>query len=138
MRSLAQDTIFALSTTYGQSAIAVFRVSGEKCKNIAKIFCGINKLKDRYVNYTSFLDLNSNLIDKGIIIYFKSPRSYTGEDVLEIHTHGSIAIINKMAKELSKIANTRPALPGEFSKRAFLNGKGNMLYFEGINNLINL
>ena len=137
MKKNFESTIFALSTNYAQSAIAVFRISGSECKKIAKYLCNIKKLKDRYVYYSKILDQNSNLIDKCIIIFFKSPKSYTGEDLLEIHTHGSIAIIKKLTNVLSNIPNTRPALPGEFSKRAFYNGKGNMLYFEGINNLIN-
>ena len=60
---------------------------------------------------------------------FKGPNSYTGEDLFEIHCHGSIAVINKIADTLSKIPNTREAMPGEFSKRAFQNGKANLLYY---------
>ncbi len=131
-----ENTIYALSTPFGQSAIAIFRISGKNCKQIAKKLCGLCNLKSRYVNYSRISDSKSNLIDKGIVIYFKSPESYTGEDLLEIHTHGSIALIKKLTTELSKIKNTRPARPGEFSQRAFYNGKGNMLHYEGINNLI--
>ena len=131
-----ENTIFVLSTSFTQSAIAVFRISGTECKNIAKSLCGIKKLRDRYVHYSKICDQEANLIDKGIVIFFRSPRSYTGEDLLEIHVHGSIAIIKKLTDVLSKMQNTRAGLPGEFSKRAFYNGKGNMLYYEGINNLI--
>ena len=136
MKNIAQDTIYALSTHYGQSAIAVIRITGGNCKKIGRKICGIKQLKHRFANYSKIKDLNSNLIDRGIVIYFQGPRSYTGEDVLEIHTHGSVAVINALTKILSKLAKTRPALPGEFSKRAFLNGKRNILHFEGINNLI--
>ncbi len=131
-----KNTIYALSTPFGQSAIAIFRISGKDCKKIAKELCGLTNLKSRYVNYSRISDNKSNLIDKGIVIYFKSPQSYTGEDLLEIHTHGSIALIKKLTIVLSKIPNTRPARPGEFSQRAFYNGKENMLHYEGINNLI--
>ena len=137
MKSNLNNTIFALSTNFGPSAIAVFRISGNECKNIAKTICKIKKLKDRYAHYCKIIDLKSNLIDKGIIIFFKAPKSYTGEDLLEIHLHGSIAIVKKLTYVLSKMHNTRAALPGEFSKRAFYNGKGDLLHFEGINNLIN-
>ena len=136
MKKHPKDTIFSLSTCYGQSAVAVIRISGDNCKQIAKKICDIKNIRNRYAHYSSIFDLNSNIIDSGVIIFFKSPKSYTGEDLLEIHTHGSVAIIKKLIEVLSKIPNVRIAKPGEFSKRAYLNGKGDVLYFEGINNLI--
>ena len=136
MKRLSNKTIFALSTSYGQSAIAVYRISGKECKAIASNLCKIKNIKERFAYYSNIFDLNGKLIDKGLVLYFKAPKSYTGEDLLEIHTHGSTAIINRLTKVISRIKNTRIAEPGEFSKRAFLNGKGNLLFFEGINNLI--
>ena len=136
MKKKMTDTIFALSTFYGPSAIAIIRISGPESLKIAKKLCKIENLKHRFANLLNIFDLQSNLIDKGLVIYFKSPKSFTGEDLLEIQTHGSVAIIKKLIGELSKLPNARPAKPGELSKRAFLNGKGDMLYFEGINNLI--
>lgn len=136
MKKPSKDTIFALSTCFGQSAIAVLRISGNNCKKIAKKLCKIKNIKNRYAHYSSIFDHNSNLIDKGVVIFFKSPKSFTGEDLLEIHTHGSIAIIKKLITVLSEIPNTRIAKPGEFSKRAYYNDKGEILFFEGINNLI--
>tara|TARA_X000000950_G_scaffold113448_1_gene142759 strand:+ start:1008 stop:2399 length:1392 start_codon:yes stop_codon:yes gene_type:complete len=130
------QTIFALSTTYGSSAVAIFRISGPKSSEIAKKYCRIKKLRDRFVHYTNIYDHKKQIIDRGCIIFFKSPRSYTGEDLLELHVHGSIAIIRKISDFLSKLPDLRLANPGEFSKRALLNNKGNALYFEGINNLI--
>ena len=94
MKGNFESTIFALSTNFAQSAIAVFRISGSECKKIAKSICKIQKLKERYVHYSKIRDLKSNLIDKGLIIYFKSPKSYTGEDLLEIHVHGNAIIKN--------------------------------------------
>ncbi len=137
MINTSKETIFALSTNYAQSAIAIIRISGSNCKKIAKMLCRLSNPKERYAHYCKIYDLESNIIDKGMVIFFKAPKSYTGENLLEIHIHGSIAIINKLTKTLEKIPKTRASLPGEFSKRAFMNGKGNMLYFEGINNLIN-
>ena len=136
MRKNSTDTIFALSTFYGPSAIAIIRISGPESLKIAKKFCKVKTLKDRFAHLLTIYDLQSNLIDKGLVIYFKSPKSFTGEDLLEIQTHGSVAIIKKLVGELSKLSFARPAKPGELSKRAFLNRKGDMLYFEGINNLI--
>ena len=136
MRKNSFDTIFALSTFYGPSAIAIIRISGPDSLKIAKKLCKIKILKDRFAHLLNIYDLQSNFIDKALVIYFKSPKSFTGEDLLEIQTHGSVAIIKKLIGELSKLPYARPAKPGELSKRAFLNGKGDMLYFEGINNLI--
>ena len=137
MNKYMNQTIFALSTVYGRSAGAIFRISGPESTEIAKKFCKIKKLKDRYVHYSTIYDQDLKVIDKGVIIFFKSPRSYTGEDVLELHVHGSVSIIKKITKFLSSLPKVCPASPGEFSKRAFMNGKGSALYFEGINNLIN-
>ncbi len=137
MKYSFKETIFALSTNYAQSAVAIIRVSGNNSKKIAQKLCRLKDPKNRYANYSNIFDMNSNIIDKGIVIFFKSPESFTGEDILEFHIHGSIAIIKKLTKTLQEFPGTRPAMPGEFSKRAFLNGKGSMLYFEGINNLIN-
>lgn len=129
-------TIFALSTFYGQSAIAVTRLSGPSCYEIAKSISGLKKLKARYCYFCKFKDGNDNVYDEGLMIYFKSPHSFTGEDVLELQTHGGIAIINKVMEELSKFPNVHPAAAGEFSKRSFFNNKRDIFYYEGINNLI--
>ncbi len=136
MKKPSNNTIFALSTSYGQSAIAVYRISGKDCKAIAFNLCKMKEIKERFAYYSNIFDSDGKLIDRGLVLFFKAPKSYTGEDVLEIHTHGSTSIIHKLTKVISKIKNTRMAEPGEFSKRAFQNGKGNLLFFEGINNLI--
>ena len=97
MRKNSIDTIFALSTFYGASAIAIIRISGPSSLKIAKKLCKIKILKDRFANLLNIYDLQSNLIDKALVIYFKSPKSFTGEDLLEIQTHGSVAIIKKLS-----------------------------------------
>ena len=131
-----KETIFALSTPYGRSAIAVIRLSGSNSLNVAKKLTKKKNFSNRAATYVSFFDNKDSLIDRGLIIFFKSPSSYTGEDMLEIHTHGSIAIINKMFEVLKKISGCRFALPGEFSKRAFINGKNDLIHFQGLANLI--
>ncbi len=131
-----KETIFALSTPYGRSAIAVIRLSGPNSLNIAEKLTKKKNFSDRTANFVSFFDDKDFIIDRGLIIFFKKPFSYTGEDMLEIHTHGSIAIINKMFEILEKITECRFALPGEFSKRAFVNGKNDLIHFEGLANLI--
>ena len=131
-----KETIFALSTPYGRSAIAVIRLSGSNSLNVAKKLTKKKNFSNRTANFVSFFDNKDFIIDRGLIIFFKSPSSYTGEDMLEIHTHGSIAIINKMFGVLAKITGCRFALPGEFSKRAFINGKNDLIHFQGLANLI--
>ena len=131
-----KETIFALSTPYGRSAISVIRLSGPNSLNVAKKLTKKCNFSHRKVSFATFFDSRGYIIDRGLIIYFKSPSSYTGEDMLEIHNHGSIAIINKMFDVLEKIIGCRFALPGEFSKRAFINGKNDLIHFEGLANLI--
>ena len=130
------DTIFALSTPYGRSAVSVIRLSGQNSLNIAKTITKKNSFPNRKANFVTFYDNKGFIIDRGLLIFFKSPSSYTGEDMLEIHSHGSVAIINKMFETLEKINACRFALPGEFSKRAFINGKNDLIHFEGLANLI--
>ncbi len=131
-----KETIFALSTPYGRSAISVIRLSGPNSLNIARKLTKKNNISHRKASFVTFFDSKGYIIDRGLIIFFKSPSSYTGEDMLEIHNHGSIAVINKMFETLEKIEGCRFAFPGEFSKRAFFNGKNDLIHFEGLANLI--
>ena len=131
-----KETIFALSTPYGRSAVAVIRLSGASSLSVAKKLTKKTNFSHRNASFVTFYDDKGYIIDRGLIIFFKSPSSYTGEDMLEIHNHGSIAIINKMFETLEKIVGCRFALPGEFSKRAFINGKNDLIHFEGLANLI--
>ena len=96
MKKKTEETIFALSTPYGQSAIAVVRISGNMSKMIAKSICQINKIDPRKATFTRFYDKQKKIIDSGIMIFFNSPFSFTGEDMLEFQCHGGISIINKM------------------------------------------
>ena len=131
-----KQTIFALSTPYAQSAVAVIRISGDSCLKVASRLLKKKKLSHARAHFRKIYDLKKTLIDEGIIIYFKSPKSFTGEDCMEIHTHGSLAVINKLLDEIGKIEDCRFAEPGEFSKRAFLNNKRSLFHYEGISNLI--
>ena len=90
MINTSKETIFALSTNYAQSAIAIIRISGSNCKKIAKMLCRLSNPKERYAHYCKIYDLESNIIDKGMVIFFKAPKSYTGENLLEIHIHLSL------------------------------------------------
>ncbi len=130
------DTIFALSTPSGQSAVAIIRISGSRCMDILSCFFRFKPKKTRHAYYKSFRCTSGNVIDKCLVIFFQGPNSYTGEDLIEIQTHGSISIVSSIFKEFKKISNLRMANPGEFSLRSFYNNKQNLLHFEGINNLI--
>ena len=129
--------IFALATSPGISGLAVVRLSGTGSLNIAKKITKKNKLRPRIANFTNFYDLSNCLIDKGIYIFFPGPNSYTGDDVIEFHLHGSNAVINCFLKNLSKFKNCRLAKPGEFSQIALLNKKINLLQAEALIDLIN-
>ena len=130
-------TIYALSTGPGVSGIAVIRVSGNDTANVVKKITGVKLPPPRVATLTKF---NKNgikeLIDVGVIIWFPAPNSYTGEDLAEFHVHGSRAVINAMHLSISKIKNCRLAEPGEFTKRAFQNGKISLLKAESVADLI--
>jgi len=130
-------TIFALSTGPGISGIAVIRVSGDETSNVIKMLTGKTLPKPRIATLRKINKINtSELIDEGIILWFPGPESYTGEDMAEIQVHGSKAVIDALQSSISSIENCRLAEPGEFTKRAFQNGKINLLKAESIADLI--
>ena len=130
-------TIYALSSGPGVSGIAVIRVSG---KNTVEVIKKITLSKLPPPRVATLVKFNKNggkeLIDEGVIIWFPAPNSYTGEDLAEFHVHGSRAVVNAMHLAISKIKNCRLAEPGEFTKRAFQNGRINLLKAESIADLI--
>ena len=130
-------TIYALSTGPGISGIAVIRVSGKNTAYVVKKITGNRLPPARTATLRKF---NKNgqkeLIDEGVIIWFPAPNSYTGEDLAEFHVHGSRAVIRAMHLAISKVKNCRLAEPGEFTKRAFQNGRINLLKAESIADLI--
>ena len=130
-------TIYALSSGPGISGIAVVRVSGDSTKEVIKRITGISLPQPRVATVRKLNEINTNeLIDEGIIIWFPGPDSYTGEDLAEFHVHGSRAVINSLHNAISQIENCRLAEPGEFTRRAFQNGKINLLKAESIADLI--
>jgi len=132
------DTICALSTPPGISGIAVIRISGkEAIKTADKIFRGninLSKARSRQLNFGRIL-ADDQIIDEVMITVFREPKSYTGEDLVEISCHGSMFIINRVIKLLLK--NIRLAEPGEFTQRAFLNNKLGLTQAEAIGDLLN-
>ncbi len=128
------ETIFALSTVFGKSGVAVIKISGNYALKALNHFHIKKEIKPRFATLVDLYDDSSQLIDNGIIIYFPAPNSFTGEDVIELQVHGSKAVIKIILEELSKVFVM--AEPGEFSLRAFLNGKFDLTQIEGIADLI--
>jgi len=130
-------TIYALSTGPGISGIAIVRVSGEDTKKVIKLLTNETLPEPRVATLRKINKINtSELIDEGIILWFPGPESYTGEDMVEFHIHGSKAVIDALHHSISNIENCRLAEAGEFTKLAFQNGKINLLKAESIADLI--
>ncbi|MGL9732555.1 MAG: tRNA uridine-5-carboxymethylaminomethyl(34) synthesis GTPase MnmE [Wolbachia sp.] len=127
-------TIYALSTVFDKSGVAIIRISGSNALKTLSHFHITKDVKPRFATFVDLYDDLGQLIDNGIIIYFPAPNSFTGEDVIELQVHGSKAIIKIILEELSKVFVI--ANPGEFSLRAFLNGKFDLTQIEGIADLI--
>ena len=128
------ETICALATNIGQSGIGVIRVSGPLSKLITKKVLNV-ELEPRVAYYGSFYDEESNQVDKGVAIFFPEPHSYTGEDVLELHGHGGISVLRKLLETVT-FFGVRLSEPGEFTRRAFLNGKMDLVQAEAVQDLI--
>ena len=130
-------TIYALSTGSVKSGIAIIRISGPETKNILNKITKINLPKPRRATLCKIYDHdNSELIDQGMILWFPGPNSFTGEDLAELHIHGSKAVISALLASLSKIDNCKLAEPGEFTKIALENNKINLLDVEALSDLI--
>ena len=131
------DTIAAISTAQGVGAISIIRVSGNDSINIVnKIFKGkdLRKVNTHTINYGHIV-YNNEIIDEVLVSVMKSPKTFTKEDIVEINSHGGIAPTNKVL-ELLLLNGARLAEPGEFTKRAFLNGRIDLIEADGIMNII--
>jgi tRNA modification GTPase len=129
-----RDTIAAIATPPGRGGIGIVRVSGPGVRAVAEGLLGRLPAPRRAV-FTAFRDGDGAVIDEGIALYFPAPRSYTGEDVLELHAHGSPVVLD-MLLERACALGARPARPGEFTERAFLNGKLDLAQAEAVADLI--
>ena len=133
------DTICAIATSQGVGAISIIRVSGSEAVDIvAKIFKGNNlkEVSSHTINYGKIVDKSGNIIDEVLVSVMLAPRTFTAEDTVEINTHGGIAPTNKVL-ELLLTSGCRLAEPGEFTKRAFLNGRIDLLEAEAVMDMIN-
>ena len=129
-----EDTILALATGSLHAATALIRISGNAASTTATIL-GFKLQKQRLASVAILKD-GERKLDEALVIFFKGPRSYTGEDVMELHVHGGRAVIEAVINTLQKQGGFRIAEPGEFTKRAVLNGKMDLTKAEGINDLI--
>ncbi len=131
-----REPIVAVATPFGESAISMVRLSGKGVLDIVgKFFKAKSKIRLRYAVYGTLVDEKGEPLDEGILIYYRAPHSYTGEDMVEITLHGNPLIL-KRAVEIFTSAGARLAEPGEFTKRAFLNGKMDLTQAEAVAELI--
>ncbi|MBL0848735.1 MAG: tRNA uridine-5-carboxymethylaminomethyl(34) synthesis GTPase MnmE [Candidatus Liberibacter ctenarytainae] len=129
-------TIFALSSGNPPSAISIIRLSGSSCFQVCEFICRKKNPSPRRASLRNFFSSDGRMLDRGLLIIFPSPRSFTGEDSAELHIHGGISVVNVILEELKKNPQLRHANPGEFSRRAFENGKIDLLEAESLADLI--
>ncbi|WP_298916166.1 tRNA uridine-5-carboxymethylaminomethyl(34) synthesis GTPase MnmE [uncultured Roseobacter sp.] len=129
------NTIFALATAQGRAGVSVIRISGSKAWEAASRVCG--SLPAARTSGTRILRSSSgDVLDHGLVLPFQKPNSFTGEDVVEFHVHGSISVVQGLLRELSLNDDLRLAEPGEFTRRALENGKLDVSQVEGLSDLI--
>ena len=133
---MSQDTIVAIATPPGRGGVGIIRLSGPQAYSVTMQLIGNKPLTPRLARYCAFYNKKNELIDQGLVLYFKGPYSFTGEDVVELHAHGSPVVLDLLTKECV-LQGARIARPGEFSERAFLNDKIDLTQAEAIADLIN-
>ena len=134
MISASPDTVAAIATAPGRGGVGVIRVSGPGAENVALGLLG-RLPKPRYAMLAEFKDAQGAAIDQGLALYFPAPHSYTGESVLELHGHGGPAVLQALLARCLEL-DARPAEPGEFTRRAYLNGKLDLAQAEAVADLI--
>lgn len=130
------DTIYAIATGSLPSAIAIIRISGSSVPSVIIQMIAGQCLPRQFLLRSIKDSHTSELLDRGLVAWFPSPHSYTGEDYLELHIHGGSAVVRAILRALDKIPSLRMAEPGEFSLRAFHNGKMDLSSLEGLSDLI--
>jgi tRNA modification GTPase len=134
MPAIETDTICAIATPVGRSGIGIVRLSGPDVAKACEELLGFLP-SPRHAHYCDFLDADQTVIDQGVAIYYQSPDSFTGEDILELQGHGGVYVLNAVLERVL-LLDIRLAGPGEFSERAFLNDKIDLLQAEAIADLI--
>lgn len=129
------DTIFALATAVGRAGVAVIRISGGQAKRVFGMF-DASEPAPREARLRRLRARDGRVLDDALVLHFKGPCSFTGEDVVELHLHGGVAVVQSVLAELNDIPEFRSAEPGEFTRRALLNGKLDLAEVEGLADLI--
>lgn len=129
-----RDTIAAVATAHGHAGIGVIRLSGAQAHAIAGALTGV-ALRPRRARYCAFLDADGATLDRGLALWFPAPRSYTGEDVVELQGHGNPVLLDAVLARLHQLG-ARPARPGEFTERAYLEGRIDLAQAEAVADLI--
>jgi tRNA modification GTPase len=130
----APDTIAAIATATGRSGVGIVRCSGARVDSLVTAIVG-RPLTPRRAVLADFLDARGETIDRGLALFYRAPHSYTGEDVLELHGHGGPVVLRELLKRCLELG-ARAARPGEFTERAFLNGKLDLAQAESVADLI--
>ena len=126
------DTIFSSASNFQKSALKIIRISGEHA-NIVPVIFSFKPTRPRLASLRKLHDHNNQIIDNALVIFFPGPHTATGENIIELHLHGSLVIEKKVFQTLRKQKNFRIAEPGEYTKRAFLNGIIDLTQAEGLN-----
>lgn len=134
-RPLQDETIFALSSAPGRAGVSVLRLSGPSAGRALRVLTGRGLPKPRAASLRAIRDADGEVIDKPLLLWFPAPKSFTGEDCAEIHVHGSVAILESVARRLTELG-LRQAKPGEFTRRAVEHGKMDLTEAEGLADLI--
>jgi tRNA modification GTPase len=135
MKNYKKPTIFSLSSAPGKAGVSVFRISGPKALKTAENLTKQTNFEPRRVRLKKIYNKNNELIDSCLLFFMQAPKSFTGEDCVELHVHGSVAVIEKLTTELYGLG-LRQAAAGEFTRRAFENGKIDLTEAEGLADLI--
>lgn len=128
-------TIAAIATATGRGGVGIVRLSGSRALVIGQAICGGKNPPERTACYSDFFDHDGQRIDSGLILYFRAPASFTGEDVVELHGHGGTVVLQMLLERCLQLG-ARHAQAGEFSQRAFLNGKIDLVQAEAVADLI--
>jgi tRNA modification GTPase len=132
---MTEETIVAMATPPGRGGVGIIRLSGPHAFSIAQTITHLSSINPRTAHYCSFYDQTDEIIDQGLLLYFKSPHSFTGEDVIEFQVHGAPMVMDRLI-QITITLGARVARPGEFSQRAFLNDKIDLTQAEAIADLI--
>jgi tRNA modification GTPase len=133
---ISSDTIYALSSGLGRAGVAVVRISGPDAAHVVKKLSGALPVPRQAALRKIISARDGTLLDRGLVLWFPKPSSYTGEDVAEFHVHGGPAVVRALFEELAGMPRLRAAAAGEFTRRAFSNGKFDLLEVEGLADLI--